>query len=470
MGQCLQYRYISPTMAVMVMIRPQQGAQEKFLSSPADIAIYGGAAGGGKTFALLIECLRHCDNPDFNAVVFRRQANQITNAGGLWDTAINMYAALGATFKNNPSPQVTFKSGAKVNFNHLQLDRDVYSWQGSQIALIAFDELTHFTENQFVYMLSRNRSLCGVKPYIRATTNPDADSWVAGFLSWWIDQETGYPIPERSGVIRYFYRLDGAFLWADSVDELVEEYGADPKLCKSVTFIASSIYDNKILLEANPEYLANLNGLDIVEKERLLKGNWKIRPSAGLYFKRENARIVKTIPGKISAVCRSWDLAATEITSENKNPDRTAGVLMARLKTGEFIVLDVIRRAANAADVRRLIVQTAKIDRDQYGMHTITLPQDPGQAGKDQAANYVKALAGYKVKTSPVTGSKVVRAVPFSAQWQGGNVLLLEGAWNRDYLQELEGFPDALHDDMVDASADAFKEVANARDWKALIS
>ena len=226
--------------------------------------------------------MRHSDNPDFNAVVFRRQANQITNAGGLWDTAVNMYSPLGANFKTNPSPQVTFPSGAKISFNHLQLERDVYAWQGSQIALIAFDELTHFTESQFVYMMSRNRSLCGVKPYIRATTNPDADSWVAEFLSWWINQETGYPIPERSGVIRYFYRLDGSFLWGDTVQELVDKYSADPKLCKSVTFIMSSIYDNRILLEANPEYLANLNGLDIVEKERLLKGNWKIRPSAGL--------------------------------------------------------------------------------------------------------------------------------------------------------------------------------------------
>ena len=363
-----------------------------------------------------------------------------------------------------------FPSGAKVSFNHLQLERDIYNWQGAQIAMIAFDELTHFTEKQFVYMLSRNRSTCGVKPYIRATTNPDADSWVAEFLSWWIDQETGYPIVERSGVIRYFYRLDGSFLWGDTVQELVDKYSADPALCKSVTFIASSIYDNRILLEANPEYLANLNGLDIVEKERLLKGNWKIRPSAGLYFKRENIRIVQTIPGRLISICRSWDLAATEITAENKNPDRTAGVLMGRLKSGEFIVLDVIRRAANAADVRRMIVQTAKADRADYGLHTITLPQDPGQAGKDQAATYVKALAGHKVRTAPVTGSKIVRAVPFSAQWQGGNVLLLAGDWNKEYLQELECFPDALHDDMVDASSDAFKQVANAADWSALIS
>jgi predicted phage terminase large subunit-like protein len=453
-----------------MILRPQKGPQEQFLSSPADIVIYGGAAGGGKTYALLLECLRHVDNPDFGAVVFRRQSNQITNEGGLWDTANNIYSPLGASFKTNPSPQVTFPSGAKISFNHLQLERDVYNWQGSQIALIAFDELTHFTESQFVYMMSRNRSLCGVKPYMRATTNPDADSWVADFLSWWIDQETGYPIVERSGVIRYFYRLDGSFLWGNTVQELVDKYHADPALCKSVTFVMSSIYDNRILLEANPEYLANLNGLDIVEKERLLKGNWKIRPSAGLYFKRENIRIVQTIPGRLISVCRSWDLAATEITNENKNPDRTAGVLMGRLKSGEFIVLDVIRRAANAADVRKLIMQTAKADRLEYGMHTITLPQDPGQAGKDQAATYVKALAGHKVRTASVTGSKIVRAVPFSAQWQGGNVLLLAGDWNKEYLQELEGFPDALHDDMVDASSDAFKNVANAADWSALIS
>ena len=455
---------------IRMVIKPQPGAQEKFLASSADIVVYGGAAGGGKTYSLLLECLRHADNPGFNAVVFRRQANQITNAGGLWDTAINIYSQLGATFKSSPSPQVIFPSGARISFNHLQLDRDVYNWQGAQLCFCAFDELVHFTEKQFFYMLSRNRSTCGVKPYIRATTNPDADSWVADFLSWWINQETGYPIPERSGVIRYLYRTDGELIWGDTVQELVDKYHADPALCKSVTFIASSIYDNKILLEANPEYLANLNGLDIVEKERLLKGNWKIRPSAGLYFKRENARIVQTIPGRLISVCRSWDLAATEITVENKNPDRTAGVLMGRLKSGEFIVLDVIRRAANAADVRKLIMQTAKADRLEYGLHTITLPQDPGQAGKDQAATYVKALAGYKVRTAPVTGSKIVRAVPFSSQWQGGNVLLLAGDWNKEYLQELEGFPDALHDDMVDASSDAFKNVANAADWSALIS
>jgi hypothetical protein len=79
---------------IRMVIKPQAGAQEKFLASPADIVVYGGAAGGGKTYSLLLECLRHADTPGFNAVVFRRQANQITNAGGLWDTAINIYSQL----------------------------------------------------------------------------------------------------------------------------------------------------------------------------------------------------------------------------------------------------------------------------------------------------------------------------------------------------------------------------------------
>jgi hypothetical protein len=91
----------------------------------------------------------------------------------------------------NRPPQRTNGTGrGKIKFSHLRFDTTVYDWQGAQITLICFDELTHFTAHQFFYMVS-NRSTCGVRPYIRATCNPDADSWVADFLAWWIDQETG---------------------------------------------------------------------------------------------------------------------------------------------------------------------------------------------------------------------------------------------------------------------------------------
>lgn len=79
-------------------------------------------------------------------------------------------------------------------------------------------------------MMSRNRSTCGVRPYIRATCNPDADSWVAELIAWWIDQDTGYPIPERSGRIRYFIRYDDKMIWGDTRQELVSKFpGSQPK-------------------------------------------------------------------------------------------------------------------------------------------------------------------------------------------------------------------------------------------------
>ena len=130
----------------MIELRPQQGPQEQFLSSPADIAIYGGSAGGGKTYALLLEPLRHMDNPGFGVVIFRRDSGQITNEGGLWDNAKDIYRPLGATFMESAPKRVIFPSGAKITFNHLHTDDAVYGYQGAQVALICFDELTHFSE------------------------------------------------------------------------------------------------------------------------------------------------------------------------------------------------------------------------------------------------------------------------------------------------------------------------------------
>ena len=136
---------------------------------------------------------------------------------------------------------------------------------------------------------------------------------------------------------------------------------------------------------------------------------------------------------------------------------------MARMKNGQYIILDVKRIAANAANVRAIVKNTAATDKAEYNCRKIFLDQDPGQAGKEQAQSYVRTLAGFNVKSKPVSGSKITRAEPFAAQWQQGNVLLLEGKWNDAFLDELEGFPDALHDDQVDAAIDAFSAVAYAR-------
>jgi len=203
-------------------ISAQLGPQTEFLRTAADICIYGGAAGGGKTVGLILEPLRHVGRiANFTAVFFRRTTPQITNPGALWDESLNFYRWVGGT------PHVgvhewRWPRAGKIKFSHLQLESTIYDWQGAQITLICFDELTQFTAHQFFYMVSRNRSTCGVRPYIRATCNPDADSWVAEFLAWWIDQETGLPIPERAGVLRYYIRVSGKIVWADRAEDLMQ--------------------------------------------------------------------------------------------------------------------------------------------------------------------------------------------------------------------------------------------------------
>lgn len=177
--------------------------------------MFGGSAGGGKSFGLLLEPLRHVHNPRFGTVIFRRTYPEIMGTGGLWDTAGEVYPQLGAV-PNKSGKSWRFPSGATVVFRHLEHEGDVYAWQGAQIPLIGLDELTHFTARQVFYLMSRNRSTCGVRPYGRATCNPDAGSWVAEFLSWWIDQLTGFPVPGRAGVLRWFYRKGDDIHWFDS--------------------------------------------------------------------------------------------------------------------------------------------------------------------------------------------------------------------------------------------------------------
>lgn len=461
-----------------IILAPQKGPQERFLATSADICIYGGAAGGGKTFGLLLEPLRYMGNKDFNSVIFRRDYTQVTSPGGLWDSSKKIYSYVQGCYPlKTPKLHWTFKSGASVNFAQLGSDEDCLSWQGSQVTMIGFDELTHFSEYQFFYMLSRNRTDSGISPYIRATCNPDADSWVAGFIFWWIDQDTGYPIPERSGKIRWMVRLNEKIYWFDTRSEAVVaaiENGIGKSeaetMPKSVTFIASTLQDNKILMKNDPGYLANLQALPLVERERLLKGNWKIKPAAGLLFKRTKVNILENLPTDVILWARGWDLAATS-EDEDGEPAYTASVLIGKRKNGRYIVADVINRRSDSAEVRELIKMTCITDRAKHGRVVTRLPQDPGQAGKDQAQSFLKFLAGFTVKILPESGDKVTRAEPFSAQWLGlegmdkGNVDVLIADWNEMYFNQLESFPQSKFKDMVDASSSAFHEVESGRTY-----
>ena len=450
------------------IVKPQPGPQTTFMATPANVCIYGGAAGGGKSFGLLMSALRYKNVPGFGCTIFRRNFNQIFSQGGLWDESMKIYQGIRGADPKFARGQWWFRNQngdivSKVTFAHIERDEDVHKWQGSQICEIGFDELTHFSEKTFFYMLSRNRSTCGVEPFIRATCNPDADSWVAKFIEWWIDPDTGYPIPERSGKLRWFVRRDEILYWANTKQELWKQFDlntpeekAEPR---SVTFIMSKLEDNQELLKVNPGYMANLKAMSVIERERLLHGNWKIKAAAGLFFKRSQVGdYLSFVPDDVIEWVRCWDLAATEKT-ENGDPAFTAGVLMGKRKNGRYIVADVVNKQMSASDVRQTIKHTAQQDIAKYKRVKIRLPKDPGQAGKEQAESYIKFLAGFNVVTVAETGSKEARAEPMAAQWQAGNFDVLTGAWNEEYLQQLENFPDSKFKDMVDASANAFTEL-----------
>lgn len=445
--------------AKRIELGPQPGPQEMFLSTPADIAIYGGAAFGGKTWALLYEGLRHIQNPGFGFVIFRRTTPQIRNEGGLWDESAKMYPLVGGSPRESVL-EWKFASGARGKFAHLEQEANKYDWQGSQIPYLGFDELTHFSWGQFTYLLSRNRSLCGVPAYVRGTCNPDPDSFVARLIAWWIDQVTGYPIPERSGRVRYFLVEEDEIFWGGSRGELTQKFpDRDPENdIKSFTFIAAKMEDNPIGMKLDPAYRGNLLALPRVDRERLLGGNWQIRPSAGKYFQRSYFAVVDAVPAGTQAV-RAWDLAGSEV-KPGEDPDWTTGVKMERDPQGRYCVTHVERFRGTPLEVERRITNTASSDGTRV---VIRIPQDPGQAGKDQAQRYVRLLAGYTVRIKPVTGDKVTRAGGYSAQAEAGNISLKRAPWNEAYLAEHEQFPDGRFDDQVDAGSDAFEELTQRR-------
>ena len=232
---------------------------------------------------------------------------------------------------------------------------------------------------------------------------------------------------------------------------------------KSVTFILSTLQDNKILMRNDPSYLANLQALPLVEQERLLGGNWDIRPSAGMYFPRNKANLIDELPTDVVRWVRAWDLAGTEdkkINNPEDGPAFTSGVLIGKRRNGRIVIGDVINQRLNSSDVRKTVLNTAKADKAAYkSKMRIRMNQDPGQAGKEQKENYIKLLSGFSVNIERESGSKETRAEPLSAQWINGNVDVLNAPWTSAYLTQMDGFPDRKFKDMVDASNTGFLEL-----------
>lgn len=431
-------------------IRPHPGPQYQFSECSADIAIFGGAAGPGKSFMLVLEPTRHYEIPGFTAAVFRRTSPELTGAGSVWEEARKLYPALGG-YSSKLSWR--FPSGALFQFAHCQYEDDLSKHQSKAYCYIAVDELTDFTERMFWFLLSRNRSTCGVKPYFRGATNPKKESFVRELVDWWIGPD-GLPILERSGVVRWLARVDEKLIWGSTKKELegkiaslvpVEQERPEPK---SFTFIAAKLEDNPTMTEKDPGYAGRLQLLARVDRERFKNGNWDVTAGAGLLFKSQWFEIVNERPEKVIARVRAWDKAGTE-----GGGAYTVGALWSLTSGGLFYVEHVIRRQLGPGGVEELIKRTAEVDGRSV---EVALWQDPGQAGKADVNVFVRLLKGWNVTGTPAKKDKITYAKPVSAQAEHGYVKVVRGDWNQVWFDEHEDFPEGNYKDQVDTSSLAF--------------
>lgn len=227
-------------------------------------------------------------------------------------------------------------------------------------------------------------------------------------------------------------------------------FEAERKCVTSIGFEDPRTYDGELLFpERFPE--ATVSSLEKTMGSYAAAGQLQQRPAPreGGMFKRAWFPVVREIPAGTRFV-RGWDLAATEGAG-----DWTVGVKIGRQKNGRFLIANVARDRKSAAGVERLLINTAS--QDGYEC-TISIPQDPGQAGKAQTSYLVQQLAGYTVKTSTESGDKVTRAGPLAAQAEAGNVDILEGDWNDAFFEEITIFPNGTKD-QTDAASRAFNEL-----------
>jgi predicted phage terminase large subunit-like protein len=248
--------------------------------------------------------------------------------------------------------------------------------------------------------------------------------------------ETKHPYPIRTSVVR---RSTGQ-VWKDPRKE------------------GEALWPERFSLEALQRMAK-----DEALSTHMAAGQYQQRPTAreGGLFKREwFANPVKFAPAGLQLV-RAWDFASSvQLTND---PDWTVGLLMGQQDpTGLIYVLDVIRARLTPGQREQRVRSTAILDGDEV---RIRIPQDPGGAGKFEAHHFAGLLRGYAVSIEPEHGSKERRADPFASQCEQGTVRLVEGPWNRTFIEELCAFPNGAHDDQVDAASAAFRALLRRVTW-----
>jgi len=402
--------------------------QLAFLVCPRTEVFFGGAAGPGKTEAIVMGAVQLVERPRYSALLLRRTFRQLNQSNSIMNRARQWLADTDAVW-NNADKRFTFPSGSSITFGNIDSEDDVYQYDSSEFQYIGFDELTSFSERQYTYLFSRLRTTKDnpVPLRMRAASNPGnrGHDWVKA-----------------------------RFMIGQPPEALQREF-------PTRFFLPARIADNPYL--RRDEYLASLANLDAVRRRQLLDGDWEVSPSGNL-FRREWFAVVDDWPREVTGVVRAWDDAATR-----DGGDWSVGVLMAMVHTGIVYVIDVARIQGSPLEVERLKAVTAHADAQLTNRRAVTLlQQEPGAAGKSYVDAQMRGpLLGFPVEVEHPTGDKYTRALPMSSAAQAGNIKLVRGKWNKEFIDELEqAGPDERlydHDDQWDSSSSGFNYLASHR-------
>lgn len=388
-------------------------------------ALYGGAGGGGKTDALLMSALQYAMVPGYTALILRKTFTDLSMPDSIlsrchdwlrdtparWDAGRKTYF-----FPCDPHPPAT------LTFGYLQHEADKFRYRGPSFQFIAIDEVTEFAESQYTFMLSRLRRLVGVDipPRARVASNPGGSG----------------------------------HLWVKERFQLPHGHPSRP-------FIPARLSDNPHIDRV--DYERGLMDLPPVIREQILNGDWTVMEGGNLFQKRWFGIVEPHALPRMEKVVRFWDLAATDPKhADNKQhgPCYTAGVKLG-LAAGQWYVLDVQRFRHAPKGVEDAIRQTAAMDGNSV---PVVFEEEGGSGGKNTLDHYRRfILVGFTVDAYRPIGSKVARAGPISSAAEAGNVKLVRGRWNADFLDEVELFPSGPYKDQVDAASGALDYMRQAK-------
>lgn len=425
--------------------------QAWFLTCNAREAFYGGAAGGGKSEALLMAAAQYLDVPGYSSLLLRRTFPELSGPKSLMTRAEQWWRGMTSELGKPrwdeddrswyfPCPQGGFST---VKFGHVELEKDKYNYLSHEYQFVGFDELTGFTHSQYEFI-----------GFSRVRRTVEMESLGIPLRTY------GASNPGNVGHRWVKERLIEHLPWPDGV-ALIDEEGDELPV---PVFVPATLADNPYLDQKS--YRQSLKMMDPVLRAQYLSGNWDAA-AGGAQFQRDSFQMLDVEPRPLVFACRHWDTAATApVVGQDQSPaDWTVGALLAITSAGRTAIMDLQRFQATPGTVEaRIRVQTSLdmqwgIDR---GIAVVTsIEQEPGAAGKYMMDRYLTdVLAGFPALAVRSTGPKEVRSIPLANQVEARNVDVMVAPWNRAFFDEAELFPFGDHDDQVDAVAGAFNVLA----------